>query len=60
MVKFDKKNKSVYRDNLPPLTLPECQTVLIQIRTDILSDQGPNCLQRSLADDKSHQQQDKS
>ena len=41
-------------------TLSECQTVLIEIRTDTMShsvgpDLGPNCLQRLLVDDKSCQ-----
>ena len=35
-------------------TLFECQTVWIQIRTDVIvgPDLGPNCLQRLSADDK--------
>ena len=42
--------------------LSECQTVCIQIRTDILSvpDLGPNCLQRLSVDDKSCHKQGKS
>ena len=44
-----------------PGTLPECQTVWIQIMTDSVGpDLGPNCLQRLSADDKSRHLQEKS
>ena len=38
-------------------TLSECQTVWIKTRTQVSNDQGPNCLQRLSADEKSYRWQ---